>query len=223
MRPLLPLAAAAVLLLVAPPARAQERVGVGLDLFGEAGRMSGEQWINASRQDESFDFGLGSWSAQSYLLWRARPRLLLGPGVKFVGQHRAQQGVAYGFGWLGEGFMHAEYGVPDVVERFEAVLGARAGVVMLVPGEELREEIDRLQREGAHVWSTPRPGWLLGVAFGTRRALNDRFALRLDLTGQLEQLWLFATDERVDGLRFRKGWSTLSSRVGLTLAAELDL
>jgi hypothetical protein len=156
------------------------------------------------------------------LLFAKSERLRVGPGVRVFGNYAAGGDRPYTFGILTEAFALGEYGLP-VSERMEVVLGARAGLALLLPGGALSEEINRLRTEGASVWKVPRVGWLLGLNAGTRRRMSERISLRADLGLQLERLYLFRTDQEVDGLHFQKNWTTQALRLGLTLGAEFAL
>jgi hypothetical protein len=205
------------------PSRPPPRVGLGLDLFGESGRMSGGQWINASHREESFDYSSAKFlSASAWLLFAKSERLRLGPGVRVFGNYAAGGDRAFGFGVLTEALALAEYGLP-VYERFELVLGARGGIAVLLPGGGLSDEISRLRTEGAGVWNVPRFGWVGGLSAGGRRQMTERIALRADLGLQMERLYLFATDQEVEGLHFQKNWTTKALRLGFTLGAEFSL
>jgi hypothetical protein len=92
---------------------------------------------------------------------------------------------------------------------------------VLFPGEQFGEEIRRLQSQSADVWSLPRLGWVAGVNVGLRRQLAGALYARLDLGGQLGHQFLFATDQIVDGLRFRKHWGNDIRRLGATLGIEV--
>jgi hypothetical protein len=199
------------------------RVGLGLDLFGESGRMTGGQWINTSHRDESFDFSSQKFlSGSAWLLFSGTQRLRLGPGVRVFGNYAAGGDRTFTFGVLTEALALAEYGLP-VHGPYEVVFGARTGLALLIPGGGLSDEIHRLRTEGAGVWNVPRGGWVVGLNVGGRRAMTERISLRADFGLQLEKLYLFGTDQRVDGLQFQKSWDTQTLRLGLTLGAEFSL
>lgn len=211
---------ALTLALVASPAVAFERLGVALDALAENGQLSGEQWIDASRIDESFDYTGAALSGSAWLLFKSGDRLRWGPGARIHGSYAYPN--EYDFGFLSEAFLLADYSLPIFAQWF-LTLGGRAGMQVLVPGGDLGREISRLQSDGVGVWSVPRVGWLAGVSVGVRRQLIGRLHLKFDFTGQVGQLFLFATDERVEELRFRKYWNTWSQRLSATLGLELTL
>lgn len=211
-----------LVLLIGAPSLAQERLGVGLDLWAEGSQLSGEQFINNSRLDESFDYNAAGASASAWLLFSARERVRAGPGVRIYGNYGSGGNPNFIFGFLTEAFMMGEYSL-HMIEKFDAIFGGRAGLAVLFPGGEFGDEIRRLQGEGVGVWSLPRLGWMAGLNVGTRRQMSEKLWLRADINGQYEQLFLFATDEVVDELRFRKGWSNHSIRLGLLIGAELAL
>jgi hypothetical protein len=202
------------------------RLGLGGDLFFESSRMTGEQTINASRTDESFDYSsLGFLSATAWMntpVPSVSERVRVGAGLRIFGNYAAGGGQEFGFGLLNEVFVNGEYGLP-VADKMELVLGGRAGLSFLIPGRKFQEEIRRLQEQGVSVWSVPRVGWLAGPSVGARRQMSERIWLRADLLAQAEQQYLFATSQEISGLRFTKTWSTLALRLGLNLGAEFSL
>ncbi len=206
-------------------ASSQMRIGVGLDLFTEKARMSGEQTINTSRQDESFDYNSSSFLSATLSLSVPAPiakeRARIGGGVRLFGNYSAGD-RQFGFGLLNQAFVTGEYGLP-VADKTEVVFGARAGLSLLFPGHELDKEIDRLQVQGVDVWSVPRVGWVVGLSAGGRRRMSEHILLRADLSGQLEKLYLFATSQDIESLQFDKHWSTFGLRLGFTLGIEFAL
>jgi hypothetical protein len=206
-------------------ASSRMRIGVGLDLFTEKARMSGEQTINTSRQDESFDYNSSSFLSATLSLSVPAPiakeRARIGGGVRLFGNYSAGD-RQFGFGLLNQAFVTGEYGLP-VADKTEVVFGARAGLSLLFPGHELDKEIHRLQVQGVDVWGVPRVGWVVGLSAGGRRRMSEHILLRADLSGQLEKLYLFATSQEIEGLQFDKHWSTFGLRLGLTLGIEFAL
>jgi hypothetical protein len=199
---------------------------VGGDVFLEGARMTGEQGINTSRRDESFDYSsAGFLSATAWLntpVTVLSERLRVGAGLRIFGNYAAGGGREFGFGLLNEVFISGEYGL-TVADKTEVVFGGRVGMSLLIPNREFAAEIRRLQEQGVHVWSLPRVGWLAGPSFGARRQMSERIWLRADLVAQAEQQYLFSTSQELSGLVFTKNWSTLGLRVGLTLGAEFAL
>lgn len=196
-----------------------DRVGVGLDLFAESSRMGGEQWINNYRTDESFDYSAGPLAANVYVLANMTERIKAGPGLRFLGNYGTNR---FTFGYLGELYAQAELSL-RAFEEVDAVFGARGGLALLVPGEQFADEIRRLQAQQADVWSVPRVGWTAGASVGARRKISAKLFARLDITGSLGHQFLFATDQIVDGLRFRKYWGNDTRRLGVTLGFEIAL
>jgi hypothetical protein len=208
----------------APPTNvaSPERIGVSLDLWGEGSRMSGDQCINNFCSDESFDYGAGPISASLYVLFQPWQRVRIGPQIRFLGNYGDNSGNGLTFGYQFEGSAVGEWSY-RTFEKFDVVLGGRAGMSVLVPGEEFAAEIRRLQAQGAAVWSLPRLGWVAGLNAGLRRQIAGRLYGHLDLNGQVGHQWLFATDQIVEGLRFRKNWGNDIRRLGVSLAVEVAL
>ncbi len=208
-----------------PPPENGKRLGVGADFFGESSRLVAEQWINQFRGDESFDYSSGTFfSGTAWLLFPVSSHLRFGPGLRVLGNYSSAGRQDFSFGLLTEGFGQAELSF-RTFERFELVISGRAGLAVLVPttGSDFGREIDRLQAQGVGVFPGPRLGWLAGLSVGMRRKMTDWFHLRADLLGQHEELYLFATDQTISGLRVQKWWRTSGWRFGLNLGAELAL
>lgn len=207
-------------------AASRMRVGVGLDLFTERARMAGEQSINASRRDESFEYKSATFLSATLSLSIPAPileeRARIGGGVRLFGNYSAGGDRRFGFGLLNQAFVLGEYGLP-VADKTEVMFGGRIGMSLLVPGRDLDREIERLQVQGVSVLSVPRVGWLAGLSAGARRRMSEHILLRADLSGQLDKLYLFATSETIEGLQFSKSWSTFGLRLGFTLGVEFAL
>jgi outer membrane biosynthesis protein TonB len=207
-------------------AASRMRIGVGLDLFTESARMAGEQSINASRRDESFDYKSSTFLSATLSLSIPAPiledRARLGGGVRLFGNYSAGGDRRFGFGLLNQAFVLGEYGLP-VANKTEVMFGGRVGMSLLIPGRDFDREIERLQIQGASVLSVPRVGWLAGLSAGGRRRMSEHILLRADLCGQLDKLYLFSTDETIEGLQFSKSWSTFGLRLGFTLGIEFAL
>jgi outer membrane biosynthesis protein TonB len=207
-------------------AASRMRIGVGLDLFTEDARMAGQQSINASQRDESFDYKSATFLSATLSLSIPAPivedRARIGGGVRLFGNYSAGGDRRFGFGLLNQAFVLGEYGLP-VADKTEVMFGGRAGVSLLIPGRDFDQEIERLQVQGVGVWSVPRVGWLAGLSAGARRRMSEHILLRTDLSAQLDKLYLFSTSETIEGLEFSKSWSTFGLRLGLTLGIEFAL
>ncbi|WP_052519742.1 hypothetical protein [Archangium violaceum] len=209
----------------APLVSGPMRIGLSPDLYLEGARMSGVQYINATRLDESFDYSAGFLSITAWVntpVPAVSERLRLGAGVRIFGNYAASGGQQFGFGIYNELFASGEYGLP-VADKMEVVFAARAGLSLLIPGLEFAETISRLQTQGVAVWSVPRVGWLLGPSVGARRRMSDKIWLRADVLGQIGQQYLFATSQEISGFNYSKNWSTLGLRLGLSVGAEFSL
>lgn len=202
------------------------RVGVGLDLFTEDARMAGQQSINASTRDESFDYKSSTFLSATLSLSIPAPifeeRARIGGGVRLFGNYGAGGDRRFGFGLLNQAFVIGEYGLP-VADKTEVMFGGRVGASLLIPGRDFDQEIERLQVQGVGVLSVPRVGWLAGLSVGARRRMSEHILLRTDLSAQLDKLYLFSTSETIEGLEFSKSWSTFGLRLGLTLGIEFAL
>jgi len=196
-----------------------------LDIFVEKSRLGGEQIINVSRRDESFEYGSsGFLSFTLGLNWTAwSDRFRLGPAIRVLGIYSGWgENTTFEFGLLLEPMLMGEYAIP-LAEKWSLLLGARLGIPVLFPRGDFANEIRRLQVDRVGVWSVPRIGWLAGISAGAKRRMTQRLWLRGDLSGQMEQIFLFATDEIIEGLAFRKNWSAHIFRVSLSVGLELEL
>ncbi|WP_375771164.1 hypothetical protein NR798_09775 [Archangium gephyra] len=201
------------------------RIGVSPDLYLEGAQLTGVQFIDTARLDESFGYSAGFLSITAWLstpVPTVSERLRVGGGVRILGNYAASGGQQYGFGIFNEAFVTGEYGLP-VADKTEVVFAGRAGLSVLIPGLEFAETIRNLQAQGVDVWSVPRVGWLLGPSLGARRQMSNNIWLRADLLGQVGQQYLFATSQEISGFRYSKNWSTLGLRLGLSLGAEFSL
>jgi hypothetical protein len=193
------------------------------DFFLEKSRMGGEQIINVTRRDESFDYASNGFiSVTTALSYPWGKRFRLGPGIRVLGIYSGAGQDAFEFGFLVEALLMGEVGIP-LVEKWEMTLGGRLGLPVLFPRGDFGDEIRRLQVDRVGVWSLPRIGWIAGITAGAKRQMTERLWLRADLNGQLEQIFLFATDELIEGFAFRKNWSAHIVRVGLTVGLEVTL
>src|SRR5690606_35747853 len=134
-------------------------------------------WINTSRIDESFAYGTGGVTGTLYSLFKPHGPFRFGPGVRFYGPYGPRGNNEHDFGFLGELFVTGEFAV-QAIGRFEAVVGARTGLEVLVPTGAFAQEIGRLQREGVGEWGLPRLGWLGGVSVGARHPLSEKLWVR---------------------------------------------
>jgi len=202
------------------------RIGVGLDLFTEDARMAGQQSINASTRDESFDYKSATFLSATLSMSIPAPileeRARIGGGVRLFGNYSAGGNRRFGFGLLNQAFVLGEYGLP-VANKTEVMFGGRVGASLLIPGRDFDQEIERLQVQGVGVLSVPRVGWLAGLSVGARRRMSEHILLRADLSGQYDKLYLFSTNESIEGLEFSKSWSASGLRLGFTLGIEFAL
>jgi len=194
-----------------------ERIGASLELSSESSHMNGYQSINQFRSDESFDYSPTPWAGTLYVLSHPFEHFRFGPAIRFIGKYGGER---FTFGYLVDALAIGEFSFP-VVEHFEAIVGLRAGLSILFPGQDFSQEIRRLQGQGAAVWSVPRLGGIGEITVGARRNLLGSLYARLDANGQLGHQFLFSTDNVTGGLRFQKSWSNDIHRLGLTLALEV--
>ena len=210
------------LCVAALPARADTRIGLGLDLFTESSRMAGHQTINTARQDESFDYRSKSFLSAALSLSIPAPisdKARMGAGLRFLGNYGSggEGNRVFGFGLLNEVFLMGEYGL-TVAEKTEAVFGARGGLALLVPGKEFDAEISRLREQGVSAWHVPRVGWLGGISVGARRRMGEHLLVRARLLRPAREGLPLRHEPGNQGARVREGlehvWSAPGAHPG---------
>ena len=209
-------------------AEEDSRLILGATVYYDSGRMEGEEQLATQIRDQSFEFRNANFlSARLLYLRPFSERLHIGGGFDFLGTYKAtileEDGPAdpperYEFGPLLEVLAMAEWRL-ELTEKLDLGLGGQLGLAALFPRGDFGEEVRDLQDDDVPVFSGPRPGWSAGGHAAAIWSLDDRLSLRADLGVQWQSLYLFATSRTIDGVAFRKSWSTgvLRTRAGLAL------
>lgn len=207
------------------------RLILGATAYYESGRLEGEEQVATQERDQSFDYrGANFLSTRIIYLRPFSERLLIGGGIDFMGSYQAmlleEDGPAdppdlYEFGPKVDFFVVGEWRI-DLTGDVDLGVGAQAGLVSLFPRGDLAEEIRDLQDSNVPVFSGPRPGWSAGAHVAGIYRIDDRISLRGDLGAQWESIFVFRTSRTVDGVAFRKNWTTGTLRTRLGVSMEVS-
>lgn len=219
--------------------QAVSSIGFGVQAHSDDVTLKGtEQIATQAPQDQDQDLvSDGTFSASLWYLKALTERTRAGGGLRYYGAYsglnaREEDRVddndealpPYELGTLLELYGQAEWGFPvSEKRRIDAVIGMQLGAQVLFPGGQFEEEIKRLQDQGAGVMSVPRVGLLFGPQVGARWRVLDRLSVRLDLGLRYNRLFLFDTEEEVNGVAFRKEWDLSVLRTEVGLGVEIHL
>jgi hypothetical protein len=217
-------------------AAAQTVVGVGANAFFEDSKLNGIQQIAVQENDESYEYRSdGFLTGGFWFLFQMSDRIRVGSMIDYYGTYasltKCQENQCdnpdfepdrFEFGKLVEFFGRFEYGVP-IAQDADLILGTVFGLPILFPGGDLGEEIDSLKDQGAAVLDVPRIGYLVGPDLGGRWAYSEHLAIRGDLMVKWEQIFMFRTTQSIDGISFRKNWTSGTLRYELGLGIEVTL
>jgi hypothetical protein len=217
-------------------ASAQTVVGVGANAFFEDSKLNGLQQIAVQENDESYEYRSdGFLTGGFWFLFQMGDRIRAGSMIDYYGTYasltKCQENECdnpdfepdrFEFGKLVEFFGRFEYGIP-MTESTELILGTVFGLPILFPGGDLEAEITSLREQGASVLNIPRIGYLVGPNLAGRWKYSEHLAVRADLMVKWEQMFLFRTSQSIDGISFRKNWTTGSLRYEIGVGIEVAL
>ncbi len=216
---------------LALPAAAQDAVGVGGMVFIDDGQLEDTERRSILEDRESFPFGSdGLLGASVWWLRELDQRFRAGARVSWFGSYALVEDVdddedepdPIEYGHLLEVAGRGEL-VAGMTDAVDLVLGGELGLLFLFPGGDLEAEIEALDNQGVDVWSGPKLGWSAKATAGARWRYSDRLAVRGDLGLGYNALWIFDTDETVQGIRFQKQRDLEIWRYSLTLGVEVSL
>jgi hypothetical protein len=225
--------------LVPAAAAAQSAIGVGVQAHSDDTTLKGQERIATQApvdQDQEL-ISDGTFSASLWYLKQYSERVRAGGGLRYYGTYGGLPALEedrtadddtpvppYEFGTLLELYGQAEWVLP-VSEglKVDAVIGTQLGAQLLFPGAQLEEEIKRLEDQGAGVMGGPRVGFLFGPQVGARWTPIERVSVRLDVGVRYSRLFLFDTEEEVDGVAFKKEWDLNVLRTDIGLGVEINL
>ena len=234
------MAAAAMVIVWAVPGRAEAwTIGLGGQLYGDDGEIDGVKRVGPQapqRQDRQF-YADNTASVALWALTALSETSRYGGGIRFYGgygliDNGAEENVAegeevpvYDLGTMADLYGQLEWLLP-VLEgdhELDFIIGGQAGISVLFPGEGLDAEITSEQEDGASVTSLPRLGALFGPQVGVRyMILADRLAVRVDGGVRFGRLWLFDTEEEIEGVAYQKEWHADILRYEVGLGLELS-
>ena len=217
-------------------ASAQTVIGLGANVFFEDSKLNGTQQISVQENDESFEYRSDSFLTGSlWFLLQLTERIRVGSMLDYYGTYtsatKCQEGQCdnpdfepdlFVFGKLLEFHGRFEYGI-GVTEEVSLLLGTVFGAPILFPGGDFKDHIDSLQEQGAGVLDLPRVGYLIGPNIGARWTYSEHLAFRSDVIIKWEQIFLFRTAQNIDGIPFRKTWTTGTLRYEIGLGVEVAL
>lgn len=194
---------------VAPSQADAQVLGAGANFYFDEGEMVGEQRISVQTVDRGFEFANESFvGGYLSLLFPVSDRVRMGMAYRFHGSYDYvnedrddDDAEAEEFGWLMD-FVYQLDVVLPMTRDLDFLIGGQVGLVLLVPGGTVEDDIDAFQAQGVDVLSGPRLGYVVGPALGMKWNINDMFAVRTDFGIRWQQLLLFATSQTVGNTPF---------------------
>lgn len=191
--------------------------------------------------DFGFRFDLGTFSRRSVIANDVRsnidsvrafdPNLTLGFLVPVNESWRVGAAFGYGFNYdpTNDGGVLGQLLVLDgrmewnvaATSDLGVFLGPRVGLVGLIPGGELQEEIDQNQLFGYDTWNVPRIGFLVGADAGLRYRLTSLIYARASLGYAYTMMFLLDSQASAGGISASETWQIQASRLGGSLGVEL--
>lgn len=214
-----------------PPGTA---VGVSAALYFEDTDLNRDERIAVQKEQSSQAYSSeGFLTGSVWFLYPLSDRIRAGSQLEWYGtwtgveENDEEDGgdedpETYEFGRLLELFGRFEYNVP-IGERYDLYFGGIFGVPILFPGGDFQEEIDEAQNAGLNVVGLPRIGFLVGPAIGFAWEYLEYLSLRADLVFKYEKMFLFLTNQTVEGVGFQKEWDTSTFRWELNFGIEVAL
>jgi hypothetical protein len=208
-------------------------IGVGIGAFSEDSRREGEEIRENETTDESFDYTADDFlSFQLWYLQPVIPRVRVGGGVRYFGSYElmrepgedesAEDVDAYELGQMATLFGRAEWLIP-FADDMQLILGAEAGGTILFPDGDFRTTIDEMVDQDISVYEGPRFGFMLAPLVGGRWKVDDRLAVRLDLSMHWQRINLLGVDDTVEGVDYRRAWTAKILRYHVGLGMEVSL
>lgn len=224
----------------AGPAPAESpQVGLGVGFFTESTErrdeayVGGQQFGNNNNDDP---VELASDSIFNIQAWYLHPILVKGlrwggdvawfnkyAVVEAEPENEDDEQVPYVFGHMFQLGLQGEYELARVVSELGVVFGLRAGGILLFPSDDLRAEIEDLDRRGFDVWSSPQFGAYIAPLAGVRWPLSKRVAVRGDLSVQFSKIWLYDADGEAGGITSEQHASLSTTRTQLLLGLDFAL
>ena len=212
-------------------------VGVGLGLFAENSRREGKLTKQVETTDESWDYNADDFlNGSLWFMHGLGSNIRVGGGLHYFGNYEAMRHKtkeerqsdekvkirAYELGQMVTPFARGEWLIP-VFQKVRLVLGAEAGVSVLFPDGDFRQQLREMKDQKVSVPTTPRLGVDLAPIVGARWALDGRVAFRADFSVHWQRLYLMSLDQKVEGVTYKRNWTAkiLRYNVGLTMEVAL--
>lgn len=225
----------------AEPAGAVERsrIGLGVGFFTESSErrdeafVGGQEFGNNNNDDpvelESDSiFNVQAWYLQPFLVRGLR----WGADVAWFNKYAVveaepenedEEQVPFVFGHMFQLGLQGEYELERVASKLNVLFGLRAGGSLLFPSDNLREQIDALDRQGFEVWESPQFGAYIAPLAGVRWPLSERVAVRADLSVQFSKLWLYDAEGEAGGITSETRAALTTTRTQLLIGLDFGL
>jgi hypothetical protein len=208
-------------------------LGVGPALFFDDTDRIVERRVNGQRDGQPDRDALVSDGFLALQAWYLFPwwlqRLRVGPGLAWynaytlVAPEEEDDDDRYHVGQTFQLFGQAEYVLTDIASVMDLMLGLRAGGIVVVPGQEVQDELDRMESLGFNVWPTPRWGAMISPHVGITWPLNKRLSLRSDIGVQFAKVWLWDVEAEESNILIESNSHLLTTRTQVLLGLEFAL
>lgn len=209
-------------------------LGIGPAFYWEDTDRVQDRFVNGQRDQQSDREASVSNGILALEAWYLTPwwlkQLRVGPGLGWYNDYTLKpkgdnnnNGDNYHVGQMFELYAQAEYVLIDMLSKMDVLLGLRAGAIVVFPGNDVQDEINRYKAEEYDVWDSPRPGAFIGPHFGVEWPLNDKLSVRSDLGIQFAKIWMFNAQAEAGGSLIEVKNSLITSRTQLLLGLQFGL
>lgn len=209
-------------------------IGLGPNIYVDDATITGTERRSAQVTELDFDiFNDTLFAGEIWLATEVIDNLRLGGGIKYLGPYEyirkedaeeEDDPEITRIGQLLELTLRLEY-LLELVDlddgmALDLLLGLDLGMTMLFPDGALEREIADLKDQNVDAWETPRLGYVVGPQVGLRFKYNETLAFRFNVAFNWSQMFLFAIDEKVDGIDFELSRQVDIIRVHVGLGLE---
>ena len=209
-------------------------IGLGPNIYVDDATITGSERRSAQPTEQDFDiFNDTLFAGEIWLATEIIDNLRLGGGIKYLGPYEyirkedaeeEDDPNVTRIGQLLELTLRMEYLLQlvtfDEGMALDLLLGLDLGMTMLFPDGALEREIADLQDQNVDAWDTPRLGYVVGPQVGMRFKYNETLAFRFNVAFNWSQMFLFAINEKVDGIDFELSRQVDIIRVHVGLGLE---
>lgn len=221
-----------------PGAKDRPQLGLGVGFFTESSERRDEAFVGGQEFGNNNDdpLELESDAIFNVQAWYLRPiwveGLRWGGGLAWFNKYgvveaepenEEEEQEPYIFGHLFQLGLQGEYEIERVASKLGVLFGLRAGGSLLFPSDNLRAEIDALDRRGFDVWASPQLGAYIAPLAGVRWPLSERVAVRADLSVQFSKLWLYDAEGQAGDITSEDRASLSTTRTQLLLGLDFGL